>query len=221
MRILGEPFIVFHLLPVIIALPVLAWAVIKAPWHALIARQERQHLLFFSLLFYSFFWSMDIHAGEPLRFHLLGVTTAVLVFGWHLAVVIGGAAIVLSGLWTGVELHSLGTEALFTVIIPATLIQGIFRLISAIPNINLFAYTIGVGFLGSVLSVLLLSGLVWAYINVFGSEDLVANFNEYGYILLLMVFPEGFINGAMVSMLAVFRPDLLRTLDEKRLIDEQ
>ncbi|WP_390616641.1 energy-coupling factor ABC transporter permease [Maricurvus nonylphenolicus] len=202
-------------------MPILIWAAIKAPWHALTARQERQHLLFFSLLFYSFFWSMDIHAGEQLRFHLLGVTTAVLVFGWHLAVVIGCAAIALSGVWLGVELQTLGTEALFTVIIPVTLVQGIFHLVSAIPNINLFAYTIGVGFLGSVLSVLLLSGLAWMYINLFGSDGLATTFNEYGYILLLMAFPEGFINGAMVSMLAVFRPDLLRTLDEKRLIDDQ
>lgn len=221
MRILGEPFIAFHLLTLLLVLPVLGLALVRAPWHALIARQERQHLLFFTLLFYSFFWSLDIHAGEVLRFHLLGVTSAVLVFGWHLAVVIGSAAIVLAGAWFGVELYALSTEALFTVVIPATLVQGVFRLISAIPHINLFAYTIGVGFLGSVLSVLLLSGLVWVYITLLGSEGLLADFNEYRYILLLMAFPEGFINGATVSMLAVFRPDLLRTLDEKRLIDDQ
>ncbi len=33
---------------------------------------------------------------------------------------------------------------------------------------------------------------------------------------MLILFPEGFINGAVVSALAVFAPELLRSYDDER-----
>ncbi len=40
-------------------------------------------------------------------------------------------------------------------------------------------------------------------------------------LISLMMFPEGFINGMVVTTLAVFYPETLKTLDERHYLDDR
>ena len=220
MRVIGEAPILFWLPAWVIVLFLLVLALFRAPWKGLSEKSERQHVFFALVLFYSVFWHLNVEVRSELEFHLLGVTTAVLLFGWQLAVIAGCLASLVS-LLAGADWQLLGVEMLFSVVIPASVIVVIHRLISRLPGINLFAYILGIGFFGSMVAVLgiCLSGL--GYFALLASEPAWLALKDYYYVLLLMMFPEGFINGATVAMLAAFRPDLLKTLDEDRLIDGQ
>lgn len=220
MRFLDELSLWFYVPAWVISLVTVVLAARSAPWRGLLARSERQHLFFALTVFYAVFWQLNVEVRGELEIHLLGITTAVLVFGWQLAMGIGVLAVASSLLWGGHWL-SLGVEVLFTVVLPVVTVQCVFLGISALRNINLFFYILGIGFFGAMLSVLNTALIAGGYIALWGSDTLKTTFQQYYYILLLMMFPEGFINGATIATLAVFRPDLLRTLDERRLIDDQ
>ncbi|WP_315982595.1 hypothetical protein [Aliamphritea spongicola] len=45
--------------------------------------------------------------------------------------------------------------------------------------------------------------------------------NEYIQYLPLIMFPEGLLNGIIMTAMMVFHPDWIRTFDAKAYIDEQ
>ena len=79
---------------------------------------------------------------------------------------------------------------------------------------NLFVFMLGGGFLGGMLTVqgMALSGLL--YVGLFGPDPLwVIAWDNY-YLSWLLMFPEGFMNGAFITVLAVMKPDLVKTYDD-------
>lgn len=186
-----------------ISLVIAAW---RAPWRVLVARRERQHAMFATLLILPVLWLGSVDAIPGAHLHLLGMTPVVLVFGWPLALLFGTAAAVglaALGPWTFAALPG---EVALTVAIPVAVTQGLLWAADRAPHGNLFVYALGVGFIGGALSM---------------TASLLAGAAFRGWTLdhataLLLAFPEGFIDGAVVTALAVFYPALLRTFDEDR-----
>jgi uncharacterized membrane protein len=73
---------------------------------------------------------------------------------------------------------------------------------------------LGAGFGGGLLSVLALGVLALPTFWVMGqSEWLTLALDNWAFILLLM-FPEGFINGMLVTAFTVFYPDVVKSFSE-------
>ncbi|MDX1571695.1 MAG: hypothetical protein R3200_14540 [Xanthomonadales bacterium] len=199
-------------LAAIVVLPLLVLGAARAPWRLVLARSERQHLMLGALVVLPALWTMAVPLDSGIRLHLLYMTTVTLIFGWSLAVVIGSLAQLGLVLINQAELLSLPVNVLIDVVIPVTVTHSILALCERFRYRNLFVYLFGPAFAGAVLAALASVAVGWLLIRSSATPELNPA------ILPLLVFPEGFLNGTLITAFAVFRPNLLRTYDEARLI---
>ena len=73
---------------------------------------------------------------------------------------------------------------------------------------------LGAGFGGGLLSVLLVAVTALPVLWLIGQHGWVGQALANWPLILLMMFPEGFINGMIVTTLTVFYPDLVKTFDD-------
>lgn len=189
-------------------------ATLTADWSALRAASERQHVLLGGLLALLLLWLLTLQVAEDVRIHLLGVTSLTLIVGWRFTIL--GATLVLFGYlslqqqpWMTVPL-----SWLFSVLIPATTTRLLVHVLRRHGFRNLFVYMLGAGFGGGLLSVLVLALVALPTFWLIGQSDWVAGALENWPFLLLLMFPEGFINGMLVTAFTVFYPDVVKTFDD-------
>lgn len=189
-------------------------ALLKAPWRLIRNNSERQHLVFGASMLLGLFWLLRIEALEILTFHPLLLTAATLTVGWHFAM-LAGAIAQLVLLVAGFDHWSMfGVNYLVTTLIPATLSYGILLISQRIPLQNLFVFLFGAGFLGAgfcsaavAISTLMLLALA-------GYDLSIQEISRNAPILFILMFPEGFINGTIVTAVTVFKPHLVKTFNE-------
>lgn len=190
----------------LLLVPLLLAALLSAPWAALRARRERQNALGVAIICLPLLWSMSPELPGGMQLQLLGMTTVTLMFGWQLAVVAGVmAALVLAvvGTW---PLISLPLNLVLTVAVPVAVTLLVLWAANRLRRTNLFVYMLGVAFGGSMLG-LLASFLLGSWLLEPGLDHAV---------VMLITFPEGFLNGALISAFAVFHPELVKTYDDIR-----
>lgn len=190
---------------VLAGLPLLV-ALWRAPWRSLAARSERQHAFYLSLLLLPLLWVGSLEVGRGVSVHLLGLTPLVLIFGWQLAIVLGALAAVALGAFGTWPWTTLPTQFLLAVLVPVAVTQGMLWLADRLSRTNLFVYLLGVGFLGGALSMTAYL-LLDAWWNDWSADHA---------LVLLLAFPEGFLAGTIVTALAVFYPQIMRTYDDDR-----
>jgi uncharacterized membrane protein len=188
---------------------VLLWALWRAPWVELFSDQRRQHLLFGTMLALFLLWLVRRDFASGLSFHFIGMTAVTLLLDWPLALLCGFAA-QLGLLALGrLDLAGLGVNGLL-------LAETFAVLVERRQPRNLFVYIFCCGFFPAALTALVCLlgglGLLWhdgLYVMPPWLEDFV------GYLWLVM-FPEAFINGMLVTGLVVFYPDWLETFNRTR-----
>jgi uncharacterized membrane protein len=185
----------------------LGLAVWLAPWRRLREGTRVQHLLAGAAVGLMILWAMRTGVVPGLEFHLLGITTVTLMLGWSFAVLAGSIALVgvtvagLSG-WSGLPVN-----ALLDVLVPATVTQSLLVLArSALPK-HFFVYVFLNAFVAGGVAVLAAGYLaVWVLVGAeaIRLEDLRQGFLPF---LPLMLFPEAFVNGFLVSVMVGLRPE--------------
>ncbi|PTT80916.1 hypothetical protein DBR29_28440, partial [Pseudomonas sp. HMWF005] len=73
----------------LIYLPVLLWAIVRAPWVELFSDSRRQHLLFGTVFALFLLWLMRRDFDTGVSYHFLGMTAVTLLLDWPLAIVGG------------------------------------------------------------------------------------------------------------------------------------
>jgi uncharacterized membrane protein len=200
------------LLLALLMLAGLAIAVWYGPWQALRAVPTRVHLVLGTSLGCTCLWLMSISLGEVASVHLLAMTSVTLVLGWCLAVLAGSLALLAQLLILGEPLTALPAAWLFSVAVPASLSSW---LVSRLPRRqNLFLYTLGGGFAGGMLCALAVAVLATGFLWLAGEAELAGRALEAWPMLALVLFPEGFINGMLVTAACVFFPGAVKTFDE-------
>ena len=195
-------------------------AAATANWTALRAASARQHVLLGGLLALLLLWLMTFRVIEDVRIHLLGVTTLTLIVGWRFAV-LGATPVLFAHLWW--EQFSTGAAPLawlFTVLVPATTTRLLAHLLRRYGLRNLFVYMLGAGFGGGLLSVLVLGLLALPTFYLMGQGAWIAGALENWIFVVLLMFPEGFINGMLVTAFTVFYPDVVKTFDDAYYLDD-
>ena len=194
-----------------------AW---MAQWSALRAATNRQHVLLGGLLALLLLWLLSFDVTNGVSIHLLGVTSLTLIVGWRFTIV-GGTLVLFAYLWMEQQSMLAAPLAwLFSLLIPATVTRLLAHLLRRHGFRNLFVYMLGAGFGGGVLSMLIASLLTLPVFWLMGQTDwLAAALANWPFVLLLM-FPEGFINGMLVTAFTVFYPDVVKTFDDDFYLSE-
>ncbi|RLQ23618.1 hypothetical protein DWB85_00200 [Seongchinamella sediminis] len=194
-----------------LCLPLVA---LRADWSALRAAPERYHLLYGGVLACVVLWLMSVNTIAGLWLHLLGMTSLALVLGWRFSVLAGTVAILAYTWLIGETLAAIPVAWLLTVAIPATVSTLLAREVHRRWSRNLFVYVLGAGFGGGILCGLALALAGLGVLALAGQETMVSGALESWPLITLMLFPEGFINGMVMTTLAVFYPDWVRTYEE-------
>ncbi|MEH6483617.1 MULTISPECIES: energy-coupling factor ABC transporter permease [Pseudomonas] len=200
----------------VIYAPALLWAVWRAPWLQLISDTRRQHLLFGTAFAVFLLWLVRRDFESGLSYHFLGMTVVTLLLDWPLAMLVGFAA-QLGMLALGrQDLPALGMNGLLLVLVPVLVTELCALRVERAQPKNLFVYIFFCGFfpaaLGTLLSILLGLGVLWVD-GLFPMPPWLEDFIGY---LWLVIFPEAFINGMLVTGLVVFYPDWLETFNRSR-----
>ena len=201
----------------IIALPVLARALARAPWPRF-ADGEQVHVWYGTLFALILLWSIQATVGEGFTFHLLGIAALTLIAGPALALI--GSAIVVTilmlvkgGVWPSAALAWCTMAALPVAVTWATLRFAERRL----PP-NFFVYVFVVGFFGAALS-LVAAGLAGAVVlTLGGGRPAGLVFGDYVPTLVSLAFGEATLVGMAMTLVIVYRPHWVATFDDARYI---
>ncbi len=213
-----------ELLPLWLALPAIAvflaffiWNLIGAPWQLL--KHNQLHSLFsLATVLLAGLWWLKAGAHPGLEFHLLGLTTMVLIFGWRLALVAGGTAVILVSGFAGEWLAS-GVNGLIGVVVPVFLAKVLHRLIYLRLPRHFFVYVLVAAHFSSMAvigSVIVAGGFMLWLLGVY-PWSLV--WSDFLIFLPLVLIPEGFLNGAIMTTLILLRPEWVRSFDDRDYID--
>lgn len=197
-------------------LPVLAWAIWRAPWLELFSDTRRQHLVFGTVLLLFLLWLVRRDFSSGVSYHFIGMTAVTLLLDWPLAV-LGGLLAQLGLLALGKQdFVALGVNGALLVLLPVLVTELCAKWVEHFQPRNLFVYIFCCGFFPAALAALLCAllglGILWAD-GIFPMPPWLEDF--IGYLWLVM-FPEAFINGTAVTALVVFCPEWLETFNRTR-----
>ncbi len=190
-----------------------------ADWGAVRRVPARLHLLLGGALFCVVLWLMSVRVIEGLWIHFLGMTTLTLILGWRFALLAGTLAVAVHTPLIGQGLAGLPAAWLLSVAVPATVSRFLVYRLRRVRSGNLFVYMLGAGFGGGVLSALAVAAVALPLLWLIDQRDWVTGALANWPLLALLLFPEGFINGMIVTTLTVFYPQLVKTFDERHYLD--
>ncbi|KFE56761.1 energy-coupling factor ABC transporter permease [Pseudomonas syringae] len=196
--------------------PVLVCAVWRASWIELFTDSRRQHVLFATVFALFLLWLVRRDFDTGVSYHFIGMTAVTLLLDWPLAMV-GGFAAQLGLLALGrQDLAALGINGLLFIALPVVVTEACAVLVERAQPKSPFVYIFCSGFLAaalaSLLCLLLALAVLW-YDGIFEMPIFLEDFIGY---LWLIIFPEAFINGMIISALVVFSPQWLETFNRTR-----
>lgn len=196
--------------------PAVLWAVCRAPWVELLADTRRQHLLFGTVFSLFLLWLVRRDFDTGVSYHFIGLTAVTLLLDWPLAIV--GALIAQVGLVLlgRQDVAAMGVNGALLIVLPIAVTECCARMVERAQPRNPFVYIFCSGFfaaaLAALLCLLLGLGVLWLD-GLFVMPEWLEDFIGY---LWLIIFPEAFINGMLVTALVVFCPEWLETFNRTR-----
>lgn len=191
---------------------------IKTPWRRLLDN-ENSHVFLGSCVGLTVMWLIKADGIPGMDYHYLGATLLTLMVGWRLAII--GMSLVLTGMvYDGMsDWHNFPINALLMGVLPVVISQLIHYFVQKkLPN-NFFVYIFLTAFFGAgiavAMSILAASGLLLAS-GVHALRILALKYLPY---TPLMMFPEAFITGMLITMFVALRPNWVVTFDDDRYIN--
>lgn len=192
----------------------------QAPW-ARLKDSLQSNFWMGSIVILVFLWSLKAGVKPGLTLHLLGATAFTLCFGPHLAFI--GLSLVLAGVtlngtgdWTGFALSSLLTSG-----VGVAVSWRIYGLVDRWLPKNLFVYVFVNGFFGSALTLMVVGLGICLLLGVSGVYSLEYLFGDYLPYFLLLGFSEAWLSGMVMTLLVVYRPELVATFDDARYLSNK
>jgi len=194
---------------------IVALALRLAPWGRL--AESRQHIFLACSIALMVLWSIRTPAADGVSYHLLGLTTVTLMFGWSLAIIAAGIAQLGTTLSGAGDWAAFSLNALLVAVVPVTLTQSILVVVRAFLPRHFFVYVFVNAFFAAAFTALISGLAMFAAIAVAADQGSAARFSEIVLPFLpLMLFPEAFLNGMLVTVLVGLRPDWVYSFDDRQ-----
>ena len=196
--------------------PLLLFAIWQAPWHHL-KNTNDANVFFASSIVLWLIWQLSGGITLGLEFHLLLVTTITLMFGWQFAtlnVTLVQLGLTLSGHadWVSFPLNTLCNG-----IVPIWVTYGVYWLAFLFLPKHFFIYIYVSAFFGGALA-MLASRLTGMSILLLSDTYRLTQLGDEPLFIIVMLFPEAFVNGMLITILVVFRPQWVSSFSDKRYI---
>jgi len=191
-------------------------AIWRAPWLELFTDSRRQHLLLASVCGLALLWLLRHDFASGLSYQLMGLTAVTLLLDWPLALLAGFLAQLALLAVSGKNAAALGLNGLLMVALPIATARACAAAVEHFAPRNLFVYIFFCAFFPAALTVLVVLLAGFCLLLVGGRFILPPGLSELAGYLWLLMFPEAFINGAVISALVIFHPDVLETFNRTR-----
>lgn len=189
-------------------------AVRMAPWRRF-RESEQRHVFLGAVVALIVLWLIRTNEMYGFEFHLLGVTTLTLMFGWSLTVIASSLALLAVTLNQGGDWASFAINALLLGLLPITISQTVLVIAhSRLPKNYFIFILINAFFAGGLVAVV--SGCVAMGLLVYSGAF------EFDYLqetilpfFPLMFLPEAFLNGWATTILISFRPQWVAAFSDE------
>jgi uncharacterized membrane protein len=194
---------------------VLIPALLSAPWQR-IKRPEIVHVFLGSCVALLLMWHITTTQFPGLNYHYIGATLLTLMFGWQLAL-LAFSLVFIGMMFNGSsDWQTLPMNILVMGLVPILVSQVIYRLVDGkLPN-HFFIYVFLNAFFGAGIALVAMIGVASGILilgEVYSFEQLAYDYYPF---IPLMVFPEGFITGMLISIMVAMTPNWVCTFDDLR-----
>ncbi|OGT90618.1 MAG: molecular chaperone DnaJ [Gammaproteobacteria bacterium RIFOXYD12_FULL_61_37] len=193
---------------------ILAIAFWHAPWQRFI-EDRRSNVYFGILVVLMLLWGMRVEVTNGLQFHLLGVTSLTLMFGWPLGVI--GSVLALAGVtlagwseWAGLP-FSIVTIGL----VPVSLTFIIMLVVRAYLPKHFYIFVFVNAFVTGGLAGLTCGYLAAGMLALGGVQSFGHLRETVMPFFPIMFFPEAMFNGWMMTLMVVFKPDWVYSFSDR------
>ncbi len=156
---------------------------------------------------------------EPgLNMHLSGATALALMYGWRMGAMGMLLSVVALAALGRVAPGNIGLEFLLHGLLPASFAYGLFLASEAWLPRNFFVYVFGPAFFGAWLTSTVLALVTCLVLVAFGDYSWSLLGDGYLPFYLLLGFSEAFTTGFVLSLLVVYKPELVYTFRDDRYI---
>lgn len=168
--------------------------------------KNQQHVFLGALVCLFFLWNMRVEMLPGFFWHLSGMVTITLMFGWSLAI-IGGSVVLLGIVFAGLnDWGGYFPSVILCVVMPATITQIILGMVRAYVPKHFFVFVLVNAFLAGALVFVIMAGLIVTGLLLMDSHS----WRELQYSFLqltpMMLFPESMLNGWIIAILVGFKP---------------
>ncbi len=195
--------------------PILIYALHTAPWGRL-RDTEQLHVFLGACVTLLVLWSLRAGILPGLNFHLLGVTALTLMFGWRLAALGAGAVVAGVTLNGGAGWETLSLNVAVMGLVPIVVTQAVLGAARRYLPHNFFIYVFINAFLAAGLCILAVGTVATLLMWGAGVYELEALGSGYLAYLPMMFFPEGLINGALMTIFVAYRPHWVVSFDDAK-----
>jgi len=193
---------------------VLVYALRLAYWPRL-KNPEQLHVFLGACVALIVLWHVRAQVNPGLSFHLRGITTLTLMFGWSFAMIGATVALVAVTLNMGQDWEGFPVNAITLGVLPVTLTQFLLVLVRSLLPKNFFIYVLVNGFLTAGV-VALASGYLAAELLVrSGAYSMLELERDFIPYFPLMFLPEAMLNGWLITILVLYRPSWVGSFSDE------
>ncbi len=187
----------------------------KATFRQLAQDKLRQHLSFGCAISLLMLWSLKAGLFDELQIHFLCLTGVTLMLGWRTALWTASLALLLLSGFGKEPWPLLGINGLLGVVLPIAVSWGVLQLANRYLPKNIFVFIFVAAFFNAALAI---SARHLAYTGFYLLSDNFTFdqvFDNFFILWPLLLFPEALLNGMLVTLLVIYKPDWISTFNDK------
>ena len=185
-------------------------------WKKILNESQTQHVFLGACVFIMMLWSMRAGITPGLNLHFLGTTVLTLVLGWPLAILASALALLADTFFGYGSWDEFSFNGLFLAAIPILTIHTIYRLVDRYLPQHIMIYILVTAFFGTLLTMFLRTTLFALAITLSSTYTFDLLSYEYLPYMLVLAFPEALLNGMLVTVLVLWRPEWVSTFDDRK-----
>ncbi|MFN4065084.1 hypothetical protein GO613_02255 [Azoarcus communis] len=205
----------WHVFALVLVVLVIYQILLRAPWQRLKTPTQLNLLLGFAVGL-TLAWSMRAGVKPGLSLHLLGAMAATLTLGPRLALVALGLALTGITLNGAIEWQAWPINFVLMALVPVVLAEWMRKLVERRLPAHFFVFIFVVGFAGSALTIMLQGLFASLALVVAGAYPLDFLLSDYLPYFLLLGFSEGWLSGALITVMVIYRPEWVAAFDDRR-----